>query len=342
MQKKLFTPQSQALRSALLASLIFFSLSALYIHLTGQWGLKHFETVEEFQRFEVQKGITFVGFGALLLFSLLYYFLRSIEKAGQKVQEGQEMLLNSQRQAMTGLLMASVAHDYNNVLQSMTFASERLRAYLEKSGANIRSVQSSGLEEMRAEEPLTLDLKRLLKGMDTLNQLGQKMRQVGEANAFGERTQLDLVKAVREDLDLLQPQLKNRGISLQLQSSLASDRSNLEAYPLLVHQILINLVLNASEAVSEGGGQIEVHIQEDDSDLFLEVHDNGPGIPAEEREQLFSPFTSSKGLGRGLGLLSVKMCVEAHEGRIMVEPSPLGGACFKVQLPKRNGQIYES
>jgi signal transduction histidine kinase len=64
----------------------------------------------------------------------------------------------------------------------------------------------------------------------------------------------------------------------------------------------------------------------------LEVHDNGPGIPVAERQRIFEPFFTTKADGTGLGLMSVKACAEVHHGHVTVQASPLGGACFVVEM----------
>jgi len=71
--------------------------------------------------------------------------------------------------------------------------------------------------------------------------------------------------------------------------------------------------------------------QEDEA--IVEVHDDGPGVPLAQRSKIFAPFHTTKEVGSGLGLVSVKVCAEQHGGRVVVSESDLGGACFRVTLP---------
>ena len=107
--------------------------------------------------------------------------------------------------------------------------------------------------------------------------------------------------------------------------------------PLLVHRIVSNLLVNAGEAKG-GRGVIEVVVDERGDKVVLEVHDDGPGVPPERRAGLFDAPTSTKAQGSGLGLFSVRACVQGLGGTVAVGESPLGGACFRVELPQQQQQ----
>ena len=99
--------------------------------------------------------------------------------------------------------------------------------------------------------------------------------------------------------------------------------------------MLLNLLLNASEATG-GQGRVHLKIAESGESVSFEVHDNGPGIPAQVRDRVFDPFFTTKTEGHGLGLLSVQACAEAHGGMAEVGSSTeLGGALFRVLLPRQ-------
>ena len=102
--------------------------------------------------------------------------------------------------------------------------------------------------------------------------------------------------------------------------------------PASLRRMLLNLVLNAADAV-EGRGRIEVRGVRRGDTAVLEVHDDGPGVPAEKRQAIFDVFYTTKPHGTGLGLLSVRVAAEDHGGSVEVADSDLGGACFRVTLP---------
>jgi signal transduction histidine kinase len=100
-----------------------------------------------------------------------------------------------------------------------------------------------------------------------------------------------------------------------------------------VRQVVLNLLLNALDAVPQGG-TIWLELRKDDENwLSLSVADSGSGLPAELGAQIFEPFVSTKETGLGLGLSICKRIVEAHEGEIQAANRPEGGAVFTVRLP---------
>jgi two-component system sensor kinase FixL len=100
----------------------------------------------------------------------------------------------------------------------------------------------------------------------------------------------------------------------------------------LLKIIFINLLINGAQAM-KGQGEIAVQITADDGMCRVVVHDGGPGIAAEVRDKLFTPFVTTKSRGTGLGLSTVKRLVEAHHGQIVVDCPPGGGTKVTISLP---------
>ena len=101
-----------------------------------------------------------------------------------------------------------------------------------------------------------------------------------------------------------------------------------------VHQVVLNLLLNAAQAMPEGGViHLEVLSEAGAAETQIRIRDEGPGIDAEIRKKLFTPFFTTKEDGTGLGLVTSKKIVEAHGGRITLENNPGKGSCFTIALP---------
>ncbi|WP_156302938.1 two-component system sensor histidine kinase NtrB, partial [Methylogaea oryzae] len=98
-------------------------------------------------------------------------------------------------------------------------------------------------------------------------------------------------------------------------------------------QVLLNLVLNAIQHTPDGG-TVQIDCRDEGGGLAMAVNDSGPGIPEESRAQIFDPFYTRREGGIGLGLAVVQQIVAAHQGRIQVDRSALGGALFLVLLPR--------
>jgi len=106
--------------------------------------------------------------------------------------------------------------------------------------------------------------------------------------------------------------------------------------PNKLQRVLDNLLLNACEAVAPDSGRIEVRSQQTPQGLEIRVADNGPGIPAEIRSQVFQPFaTHGKDSGTGLGLTVVQKIVQEHGGEVAVEQTGPEGTVFRIVLPSR-------
>jgi signal transduction histidine kinase len=106
--------------------------------------------------------------------------------------------------------------------------------------------------------------------------------------------------------------------------------------PFLIEQALLNLLLNAAEAMHERGGTLRIYYASGENvqarQLHLVVKDTGPGIPATVLDRIFDPFFTTKDTGTGLGLAIVHRIVEAHEGTIMATNPQGGGAQFEIRV----------
>lgn len=145
------------------------------------------------------------------------------------------------------------------------------------------------------------------------------------------RAPLDLMaEVVQPALDFSAPELKRRGLTLELQPSpgpvmILGDRDQL-------HQVLLNLLINAMDAVGTQG-HIIVRVVRGTATARIDVEDNGTGIAPEMLGRLFEPFVTSKAKGTGLGLAKVRATLEAHEGTVECRNAMDHGAIFTIRLP---------
>jgi signal transduction histidine kinase len=159
-------------------------------------------------------------------------------------------------------------------------------------------------------------------------------RMLGQTLSFAKPLQLQLqevaadalVRRVVQEVGHL-PVFAGMSVEVEVEAGLS-----LRVDPQLFGEVLTNLLRNAGEACS-GKGHVAVVVRREAGGPVLEVGDDGPGVPANLREEIFKPFRSSKDYGTGIGLAFCRKVVESHGGSIGLVPRPGDGACFRVALP---------
>jgi two-component system NtrC family sensor kinase len=229
-------------------------------------------------------------------------------------RQAEAALIASEKLALTGRMATSLAHEINNPLQAviglLSLAEEDLRAGVDA----LRYIQTA-LQELERAAGLVARMRNLNRPPDVSG------REAADVN--------DLVERV---LVLTRKRCQERGVTVAW-----APAADLPWPALLadqVQQVFMNLVLNAVEAMPDGG-QLQVCTERTGDPPGVRVHfsDNGIGIPAGELPHLFEPFYTTKELGLGLGLPVSRAIVEGHGGRIEVESVAGEGTAFAVWLP---------
>jgi signal transduction histidine kinase len=146
---------------------------------------------------------------------------------------------------------------------------------------------------------------------------------------------MDLPETIEQAIELASPALHDRNVRCVVDGPRPM---HVTADPLLLGQAVLNLLLNAAEAMDGGcGGTISVRFSPPPADsnarqFHLVVRDSGPGIPPEVMDRIFNPFFTTKETGTGLGLAIVHRVVEAHDGTILVTNPDGGGARFEIRV----------
>ena len=142
----------------------------------------------------------------------------------------------------------------------------------------------------------------------------------------------DLNELVRDLVDFYRPQAEANAIDLRISLGAEPLRCDIDAS--IMKQALLNLLINAQQAMPEGG---EMYIQVSaHSDVIarIDVIDAGPGIPEDRQEQIFEAYYSTKRGGTGLGLATARQIIREHGGRIHLYSEPPHGSCFSILLPR--------
>lgn len=226
----------------------------------------------------------------------------------------EDHLLQRQRLETLGRLTAGVAHDLNNLLGAVRASVDFLRAL--PSDARHGEEANGCLDDISTAASRAADLAgRLLSfAKPTGSHAPANLSEIVDEGVQLARRTFD--RAIRLSAEV-QPELFVEGDATQL------------------HQVLMNLLVNARDAV-DGHGAIAVSLESDGDEVLLRVRDDGCGMDAATAAHVFEPFHTTKRArtGFGLGLTTVADIVEAHEGRCEVESAPGEGALFTVTLPR--------
>lgn len=298
-------------RAALALAGVYVLLCSAYIMLSSARAAQLASSVVELQRFEQWKGVAFVAFTGLLFFGAAWLALQRLARQQEVLERQRALLAAAEGPVLAGSFAAAVAHDINNVLT------------VARGSVDALSRPEVG-EERRARA-----LALLTRAHEDLARINRRMVGLGDRSGGAERAPLDLGTLVHETVAFASRHAKIRDCRIRTE---APTPLPFDADRDLLQRAMLNLLLNAAEAMG-GSGPIEVRLVREGDGIRLEVHDGGPGVEAERRDEIFHAFRTTKAGGTGLGLFSVWRTVEAHGGHVAVEDSPLGGACFRMVLP---------
>jgi PAS domain S-box-containing protein len=229
----------------------------------------------------------------------------------------QEEALAKQNLESLGVLAGGIAHDFNNVLGGINAQAELIECDLPAGSQLNEEIQKIKTAAMRGSE--------IVRGL--MVYAGQDQSHAVEA--------VDVSRLVEEMLQLLKVSISKHAV---LRTSLARDLPPVFCNAPQVRQVVMNLVINASEALGAKDGTITLstaYVAESGADPYvrLEVSDTGSGITEEAKAKVFDPFYSTKFAGRGMGLAVVRRIVQDHRGSIQIVSEPCRGTTFQVFLP---------
>jgi len=242
---------------------------------------------------------------------------QQVHELQQQVADLQQQLLQAQKLGNVGQLAASITHEFNNILTTVI------------------NYAKMGL---RHKDAATRE-----KAFDRILSAGQRAARITNgmlayARAKGDRREeADLAVVLTDVLILVEKDLQMHRVKLQ---------TDILSHPVCevnvshVQQVLLNLIINARQAMENGGMlYLTVRKSEDGAMGEISIRDTGPGIPADRLPRIFEPFFSTKTAdaggqgGTGLGLSFCREVIEAHKGRVRVESTVGQGTTFTLKLP---------
>ncbi len=258
------------------------------------------------------------------------------KRAEEALRESEERLRQAQKMEAIGRLAGGIAHDFNNILTSIIGYSE------------------IGLRKLRQDDPLRRNLQEIHKAADRAATLTHQLLAYSRKQILQPKI-LDLNEIV-SDMDKMLRRLI--GEDVMLETKLSSFLWQVKADKGQIEQVLMNLTVNARDAMPKGG-KLSIEIANatiDENDpltkeslppndyIFLKVSDTGTGMTKETKARIFEPFFTTKdvGKGTGLGLATVYGIIEQSGGRVFVESEVEKGSTFKIFLPRLSNENKEA
>jgi len=242
---------------------------------------------------------------------------------GSETDQLRQQLLQAQKLSSVGALASSVAHEFNNILTT------------------IINCARLALRNPQDQVACTQSLERILRGSQRAATIINSM--LGFArNTSTQRQMTDLVALVEELLVLTEKDLSKHRVHVEKRFH---GRPHAYVVPAQIEQVLLNLIINARQAMPRGGYlRIEIRENSELGMVEIKVSDTGIGIPPERLRLIFEPFYTTKEPdsnghgGTGLGLSVCRQIIEQHNGRIRVESLVGKGSTFTLKLPLHNSE----
>jgi signal transduction histidine kinase/CheY-like chemotaxis protein len=241
----------------------------------------------------------------------------------RRVEESHRALVQAEKMAAVGRLVASLAHEINNPLQAV-----RNCLHLASRHAQLNPQCQHYLDLSEGE-------------LDRLSGTVRRMLDFYRPGGVEAET-IHIQQILEKVLALIDPQLREQGI--QVHFTVTGEKAPVLAVSNQIQQVIFNLLMNSMDAMEESTlqftdeitKQIWVDLERDEKNVILRIEDSGHGLSEEIKGHLFEPFVSTKRHGTGLGLAVSYEIIERHQGRLSVIPSRHGeGACFELTLPAK-------
>ena len=242
--------------------------------------------------------------------------LRQRNQAMEELNRQTQQLAHHQRLETLGTLTSSISHEFNNLLTPIM-------------GYSLMALEKLPPEE----EELYDNILEVYNASRTAKNLISRLSDLSRKNTDATFRMASPDDLVRRAVDVASP-AKPKQVEIRLDLSCQDQR--LKVNEIQIQQLLLNLILNAFQAMEPEGGILTVKTSFDDRDVYLRVTDTGCGISEENRSRIFDPFFTTKesGRGTGLGLAIAAQVVEDHHGHIHLESRLGEGTTFTVKLPR--------
>ena len=258
---------------------------------------------------------------------------KKVEQRTQELKQAQAQLVQSEKMAALGQLVAGVAHEINTPIGSINSNTDVLGRTLVKLNEEISRIEPDCANKY----PKVKDYVNVIEELTEVNKLAGT-RITGIVRSLKSFARLDEAEVQKADLHecldttliLLHHEMKNRIRIIKEYG----DISRLKCRASHLNQVFMNILLNATQAI-EGEGEIKIQTGQEKDKIWIRISDTGKGISSENLSRIFNPGFTTKGVGvgTGLGLSICHQIIEEHKGKISVESEPGRGSTFTIEIP---------
>jgi PAS domain S-box-containing protein len=274
-----------------------------------------------------------------------------LTELNSKLSAAQAQLVQSEKLASIGQLAAGVAHEINNPIGYIFSNFGSLERYIadlltmlsayEAAEKNVTAADvAASLKAMREQvdlgflkEDIPVLMRESKEGIVRVRKIVQDLKDFSRVDATQEWLWTNLHQGIDSTLNIVANEVKYKADVIKEYGALP----DVECLSSQIYQVVMNLVVNAAHAIGDERGKIRIRTGVDGDNVWIDVTDNGAGIPQENLSRIFDPFFTTKPIGKGTGLgLSLSYGImQKHHGKIEVRSEVGKGTCFKLTLPIR-------
>lgn len=244
----------------------------------------------------------------------------ALDKREQELEEFRRRFFQQEKMFLIGSFASGIAHDIGNPVQAISAICESARRRL---------------SEDSGEEAIAEVMERMEMVIEQATRLSMAIREIGDFARPGpaEMMPTDINQVISSAIQLLRFDHRFREIALS--TDLDGDLPMVYAVPDHLTQVMMNVLINAADAITDGDGRIVVATRTEDTGVAITLTDNGRGMPAEVVERVLEPFFTTKpqGKGTGLGLAICKTIIDDHRGTLSIDSTPGEGTVLEVRIP---------
>lgn len=257
--------------------------------------------------------------------------LDALELAYRELNESRAQLVQSEKMASLGMLVAGVAHEVNTPIAAVASMHDTLTRSIDKLREALSAADPELLDRSDVARSFTVidNCNRVIRdGTLRVGELVKRLKSFARLDEAELKT-VDVHSGIEDTLALIQHELKGIDVVREY-----GELPALSCFPSRLNQVFLNLLMNAKQALGTSG-TVTISTAADDERITVRVRDDGPGIAPEHLPKIFDPGFTTKGVrvGAGLGLSICYRIMEEHRGSIRAESTPGEGATFEVVVP---------